>query len=163
MSKLVLYSTELDENKHNVLVQERVVCYGTSRFDSPGDVTRMMNTLFHLDKKAEEYAYILAMNVKCRVTGIFMVSHGTYNLSLVSPREVFIRLVLCGACGFVLVHNHPSGDPEPSKPDLDVTRKLMLCGEMFGIELIDHIIIGDGKYLSLKEIGKLTEGNEDVA
>lgn len=80
-----------------------------------------------------------------------IVSIGTVNSSLASPREVYLEAVRNRAVSIILVHNHPSGNPSPSKNDLLVTRKMKDAGELLGITLIDHIIIGDNSYISLSE------------
>ncbi len=86
-----------------------------------------------------------------------LVTEGTVNRSLVSPREIFIDALSCGAVYFILLHNHPSGLPEPSRDDVLITRRLSELGEMMGIPLRDHIIIGDNDYLSFFERGYLNE------
>ena len=78
---------------------------------------------------------------------------GTVNKSLVHPREVFKNAYLCSASGIICIHNHPSGDINPSKEDINITLRLKECGKIMGIELLDHIIIGNNKYVSLKEKG----------
>jgi DNA repair protein RadC len=80
-----------------------------------------------------------------------IVSVGTLTASLVHPREVFRAAVREGGAAIVAVHNHPSGDPEPSLEDLEVTRRLLRAGELLGIPLLDHVVIGDGRYVSLRE------------
>ena len=103
-----------------------------------------------------------------RVTAVFfdsagnllkeaLISEGTVNRSLLSPREVFVEALACGAVYFVVLHNHPSGDPEPSPDDLAITRDLYILGNMLGIPLMDHIIIGNKEYVSLAERGCLNE------
>ena len=82
-----------------------------------------------------------------------MVSRGTVNCSAVSPREIFIKAVRYGAASFVVIHNHPSGDPTPSDPDLKFTELLRKLGDMMNIKLIDSIIIGDNVYTSIFEKG----------
>lgn len=110
---------------------------------------------------AEEYLYLLAMDTKGAMIGIFEVAHGSVNAGFISPREIFIRSLLCGAVGIVLVHNHPSGDPSPSREDLAVTNRIARCGDLLGIELLDHIIIGrDRQYRSLKEERLICGGRE---
>ena len=81
------------------------------------------------------------------------VSVGSLNSSIVHPREVFKNPLKRSAAALVLVHNHPSGDPAPSREDLDVTKRLVEAGKILGIEVLDHIIIGDQRYISLKEEG----------
>ncbi len=80
-----------------------------------------------------------------------VISIGTVNSSLVSPREIFLRALARQAVYIILLHNHPSGMPAPSAQDKIVTRKIAQCGEMLGIRLLDHIIIGDNQYFSFKE------------
>ncbi len=77
------------------------------------------------------------------------------NASIVHPREVFREAFRRSAASIICLHNHPSGDPTPSREDIEVTRRLKECGRMIGIEILDHIIIGDKKYVSLKEKGYL--------
>lgn len=78
---------------------------------------------------------------------------GTLNSSIVHPREVFKEAIQRGSANVIVCHNHPSGDPSPSKEDIDITIRLKECGNIIGIGLLDHIIIGNNKYVSLKEKG----------
>lgn len=80
-----------------------------------------------------------------------MVSKGNLNSSIVHPREIFKRAVLNNAASIICMHNHPSGDPTPSQNDIDITKRIDEAGELMGIPLLDHVIIGDGTYISLKE------------
>ena len=82
-----------------------------------------------------------------------LLSTGTINSSLVSPREVFVEALGCDAISVVLIHNHPSGDPEPSLEDIAISKRIKGLGDELGIRLLDHIIIGDMRYVSLKELG----------
>ena len=84
-----------------------------------------------------------------------MISQGTVNVSVVSPREIFIEAVKHHAVSLVMIHNHPSGDPAPSREDINLTKRVKEAGELLGIRLLDHIIIGDNCYISLKERGIL--------
>ena len=106
------------------------------------------------DEPAEVFA-ILCLTTKYRVIAYHEVGRGTLDSVLVNPREVFTAALLAHSAAIVAVHNHPSGDPTPSPDDLDVTRRLAAAGEMLDIPLLDHIIIGDGRYYSLKEAGGL--------
>lgn len=85
------------------------------------------------------------------MSGFFHISHGTVNMSVASPREIFLRSVLCNATGIVLIHNHPSGNPDPSQEDRVTTQRICQGGKLMGIPLIDHIIIGAGCYYSFRE------------
>ena len=80
---------------------------------------------------------------------------GTVNMSLVNPREIFLAALSYHAVGILLVHNHPSGDPSPSQADINITKRVQNAGAMLGIPLLDHIIIGDCRYISFREQGLL--------
>ena len=95
--------------------------------------------------------YALFFDTKCHLIKEELLSVGTVNASIVSPREIFKKALEHNAVFVVLVHNHPSGDPTPSSADVEVTKIVKKCGEMMEISLLDHIIIGDNKYISLKE------------
>jgi DNA repair protein RadC len=103
----------------------------------------MMNNVFDMQNLAEEHLYMIACDSKQKVLGVFEISHGSVNASIVSPREIFIRALLCGAVNIVITHNHPSGNSQPSKEDLQVTKRIAEVGKLMGINLLDHIIIGD--------------------
>ena len=99
--------------------------------------------------RRQEYMKLLLLNAKMRLIGESELSKGTVNMSLVSPREVFIEALQKNAVYIILMHNHPSGDPSPSKDDILVTKRVKEAGALIGIELLDHIIIGDNCYVSL--------------
>jgi DNA repair protein RadC len=82
-----------------------------------------------------------------------VISEGTVNTSIMPTREVFVHAIKEEAVNIILLHNHPSGDPTPSAEDIRVTKKLTEAGNLIGISLMDHIIIGDNRYISLKEQG----------
>ena len=98
-----------------------------------------------------ETFYVLLLDGKHQLKRRELVSIGSLTSSLVHPREVFRAAVGCGAAAVVCAHNHPSGDPEPSAEDLDVTRRLAQAGRLLGISLLDHVILGDSRYVSLRE------------
>lgn len=136
--------------KENLLVKERGINYPNS-LNNPEDIVEMFNHLFRLDQKAEEYVYMLALNSNNKPLGVFEVSHGTVNLSLVSPREIYQRALLVGASSIILLHNHPSGCIRPSKEDKDITKRIYASGELLNVQLLDHIIVGSGSYFSFRE------------
>ncbi len=150
--RITTYRTELDENKHNVLVKENSCNYPTCTFNNPQSVVEMLNDVFRLNRQAEEYVYMIALNTKGKILGVFELSHGTINFSVCNSREIFIRALLCGASGIILAHNHPSGDITPSKEDITTHKRIKETGQLIGIELLDNIIVGDG-YLSFKANG----------
>lgn len=117
----------------------------------PEDVSRiMMEEMRHLKK---EVFKVILLNTKNRIIRTVVVSTGSLNASIVHPREAFSEAVKSGASCVIFVHNHPSGDPEPSKEDIETTGRLTEAGNVLGIGVIDHIILGNGKYISLKEKG----------
>lgn len=120
---------------------------------SPEDVKNIIAPHFY-GKPKEEFVVIL-LNTKNSVIGINTVSIGTVNSSLVHPREVFQPALLANATSVILAHNHPSGDTNPSSEDLGVTRRLVEAGKILGIDVLDHVIYGDGFILSLKAEGKM--------
>ena len=107
-----------------------------------------MQDLRLLDK---EHMVLVMLDSKCRMISDTVLSIGTVNASLVTPREVFAEALRHSAVSVILLHNHPSGDCTPSRNDILVTRRIAEAGEMLGIKVIDHIIIGDNMYTSLKE------------
>jgi proteasome lid subunit RPN8/RPN11 len=100
-----------------------------------------------LHRMAEEYVYCICVDTKMRVIGLFEVTHGTVNVSFASPREIFQKALMLGAVHIILMHNHPSGDPTPSGLDIEVTNRVKNAGDIIGISLLDHVIIGDDSYL----------------
>lgn len=95
----------------------------------------------------------LMLDTACQYLGEYEVSLGTVNTSLASPREIFIEALKAEAVNIILVHNHPSGNPSPSREDIGMTENIGRIGKFIGIEIIDHIIIGDNTFISLKEKG----------
>ncbi len=120
---------------------------------SPGDAAGLvMEEMRHYQK---EHFRVVMLDTKNKVLGIEDISIGSLNTSLVHPREVFRPAIRKACASVILVHNHPSGDPTPSREDLDVTRRLCEAGKLMGIEILDHVVIGDGRYLSFREKGLL--------
>lgn len=96
---------------------------------------------------------LLLLNTKTRLIGETDISKGTVNSAVISPRELFVEALQKNAVSIVLLHNHPSGDPAPSKDDILVTRRIKDAGALIGIELLDHIVIGNNCYISMREKG----------
>lgn len=101
--------------------------------------------------KKQEHMKLLMLNTKARLVGETDISKGTVNASLVSPRDLFIEALQKNAVSIILLHNHPSGDPTPSREDILMTKRIREAGSLIGIELLDHIIIGNNCYTSLSE------------
>lgn len=119
----------------------------------PDDAANLvMEEMRHYDR---EYFCALLLNTKNKVIAKKTISIGTLNASVVHPRELFKTAVKKSASAIILIHNHPSGDPTPSREDREVTRRLKDAGEIIGIEILDHIIIGDNIFISFKDKGML--------
>ncbi|MDO4522881.1 MAG: DNA repair protein RadC [Eubacteriales bacterium] len=103
----------------------------------------------------QEQVLLLMFNTKCRLLHEEIISKGTVNRSSVSPREIFLAALEHHAVYIILLHNHPSGDPTPSREDIAFTQEVAAAGFMLGIELMDHIVLGDQRYVSLREEGIL--------
>lgn len=124
---------------------------GRAVIKSPKDISRLfMEEMRHLKK---EVFKVVFLNTKNHVIKSTNISIGSLTASIVHPREVFKEAVKTGCAALVFLHNHPSGDPEPSSEDIETTKRLVNAGDLLGIKVLDHIIIGDGKFISLKEKG----------
>jgi DNA repair protein RadC len=102
---------------------------------------------------SQEHFVCLYLNTKNQVIGKETVFIGSLNSSIVHPREVYKEAIRRSSASVICLHNHPSGDPTPSREDIEVTRRLLDAGKIIGIDLLDHLIIGDGRFYSLKEKG----------
>ena len=120
---------------------------------SPSDAVDIVNAVFDLENLPKEHFVILCLSTKNTVVGAHIVHIGTVNASMVSPRDVFQLAILNNASSIIAFHNHPSGNPTPSKEDKGITLRLKQAGELLGIELLDHIVVGNGRYKSLREEG----------
>ena len=125
----------------------------TMKWTNPKDVAGyFMEEMRH--KKKEQF-FVIYLDTKCKCISYESVSEGSLNASIVHPREVYKGAICKSANSIIVLHNHPSGEPTPSKEDLQITDKLKDTGNIVGIRLLDHIIIGDGCFISLKEQGYL--------
>lgn len=125
-------------------------------FTDPASIARYyMEELRH---EKQEVMKLLMLNSKAKLIGESDVSKGTVNASVITPRELFIEALQKNAVSIVIMHNHPSGDPTPSREDLLTTKRILEAGLLIGIELLDHIIIGNNCYVSFREKGLLEKG-----
>ena len=123
------------------------------RIRSAQDVYELMR--YALRDLAHEEFHVLLLNTQNQVIRRLQVTRGTLDASLVHPREIFRPAIAAAAASIILIHNHPSGDPTPSAEDRAVTRQIRQAGEHVGIAVLDHVIIGEGRYASLAESGLL--------
>lgn len=141
----LLCVTELTKRMARMTNEERI------HFTKPETVAEYyMQDMRHLSM---EKIMLVMLDSKSKFLKDVIVSSGTVNSSLLSPREIFMLALKYEAVNIILLHNHPSGDPTPSKEDIHTTRRMMEAGNLIGIKLMDHIIIGDNKYISLGENG----------
>lgn len=154
MARMTKYTTKLTEDKRIVLEKEVSINYPGTTFiiKSPEDVAIIGRDYMHIHEESEEYMHMICLNTKNRVIGVFEVSHGNVNSSIVGTREIFQKALLANAVAIILMHNHPSGDPKPSHEDIEVTKRIVEAGKILGIQVLDHLVIGD-QYVSLKEKG----------
>lgn len=152
--RVTKYKTKLTSDRKAVLEKDYSVNYPEldNMMNSPEKVARLAKGFLRMHEETEEYMYMLCLNTKLLLTGVFEVSHGNVNSSVVGVREVFQKALLGNAVSIILIHNHPSGDCTPSREDITITKRLVEAGKIVGVEVLDHIIIGQ-QYCSLKEKG----------
>ena len=135
------------------LVREPQLPFPKPQISAPDDVRGLLQR--HLAYEDREVFVAVILDARNQVLGVNTVSVGSVSASIVHPRETFRPAILMGASSIILAHCHPSGDPTPSQDDIELTRRLHQAGEILGIEVLDHLIIADGQFLSLKEQGLL--------
>ena len=135
------------------MVKESSFLYQTRQILSPNDAYEMIKE--QLEGLDREQFIIACLNTKNEPTNLSVVSVGSLNKAIVHPREVFKTAILSNAASIMAFHNHPSGETTPSQQDIQLTSRLYEAGELLGLKLLDHLIIGDGTFTSLKEKGYL--------
>ncbi len=123
------------------------------KINSPEDVYRRLHPTMRESKK--EHFVELCLDTKNQVIREDTISIGSLNANIVHPREVFRTALIQSAAHIIVAHNHPSGDPTPSREDIDITKKLVETGKIMGIDVLDHVIIGDCRHFSMKEAGHI--------
>ena len=136
------------------MVKEKNLEYGDTQISSPKDCANIFKKF--IGDYDREALVVLTLDTKNKINSITVASLGSVNSSIVHPREIFKTAILSNAASIIISHNHPSGDCTPSKEDISITARLKECGRILGIEVLDHVIIGEyDKYLSFKEKGLL--------
>ena len=134
-------------------ISRRFVMSEITRFQNPEEVVNYyMEEMRHME---QEQLHVMLTDNKQGMIRDVLISKGTVNTSIVSPREILIEALRYRAVGMIMVHNHPSGDPTPSREDCSITQRVKEAGKLVGIQLLDHIVIGDGSYSSFKKEGML--------
>lgn len=147
--------TKFQSLRLQVVKEEEFPYSCKATINSPADIRDILTKHMEMHLEAEEVLMMITVDTKHRVTGIFEVSRGSLNSSLAHPREVFKRALLMNAAGIFVAHNHPSGDVTPSRDDTAITERLQKAGDILGVSLLDHLIIGDTpeRYYSFRDGG----------
>ena len=144
MYRIPIYQVRLVRDGSQAADRKKVDCAATA--------ARVLHQ--YLDGADREHFVVLLLDTQNQIIGIHTVTVGTLDASLVHPREVFKPAILANASSVLLAHNHPSGDPTPSAEDRSITRQLRSAGELIGIDVLDHVVVGDGsRYVSFSEAG----------
>lgn len=141
---------------HVELVKDKNKYYelnSNGTINSPDALAEGFKKVIKLDQLPKEHLVLMTLNTKLKIIGVHIVHIGSIDTSIVHPREIFQMAILDNAATIAIAHNHPSGDPTPSNEDVNVTKRVAEAGKLLGIGLIDHIIIGDDRHVSLKEKG----------
>ena len=121
------------------------------KISSPDDAASFLFSKLDIALEPEEVFGVIFCDTKNNIIGSTEVSRGSLNSSIVHPREVFKRAMIANCSRIILYHNHPSGEPEPSPEDITITNRLCECGKILGIQILDHVITGHGRYFSFLE------------
>lgn len=136
------------------MVRDHTLASDVKKIGSPADAAAV---LFHyLEGADREHFVALYLDTKHCITAVHTVSIGSLNATIVHPREVYKAALLANAAAVIVGHNHPSGDPTPSEEDLNVTKRLVEAGRILGIECLDHVVLGDRRFVSFRERGFLS-------
>lgn len=146
---MVLYNTRFCDQGLPELVKEQTLDTPVERITCADQIYQVCTGALGLQFHTEEYLYVIAINSYGDILGCFEVSHGTVNASVSSPREIFLKLLLLGAVAFFMAHNHPSQHSKPSQEDISVTKRIKEVGDILGIQLLEHIIVGKDSYTAL--------------
>lgn len=157
--RITQYKTVLTEERKVKLEKEKSKNCPMidSTINSPDKVLSVARDFLRMHEDSEEHAYMLCLNTKLVLTSVFQISHGTVNSAMMGAREIFQKALLANAVHIIVLHNHPSGDCNPSIEDIKVTERLVKAGEIVGVSVMDHVIIGGGNtnYYSLKGGGHM--------
>ncbi len=162
--RVTTYKTLLDKwDRVPKLVRGSVRNYPViDRLRCPDDAHRLLCDMYNHDIETEEVSYLLCLDARSGLLGVFELSRGTVTMTAMNPREIIMKALMTNAAKIVVAHNHPSGDVSPSDCDLDATKRLKKCCDLMDLKLEDHIIIGNCCYLSMKEYYGSLPGTDDA-
>lgn len=146
---------------HTVMVMEAINEYARRKYEHLDESVLTIHdpedayhyTRWKLEHEPKEHFCVILLDTKNHILGFREVSVGSLSASIVHPREVMVEAVKAHAASIILVHNHPSGDPSPSREDINITERLVKSGRILDIPVLDHIIVGKNRFISLKERG----------
>lgn len=136
------------------LVKEYAINYaGEAPITSPANVRDILETMFNASSRVEEHVWQICINTKGQITGVFELATGSISSCNADVSGVLRNALLNGAYGTLIAHNHPSGDPTPSRDDIQVTKRMSQACDLVGVRFLDHVVIGANSYVSIKESG----------
>lgn len=129
-----------------VLKEEKGVYNADGRkvYNDPRLIVQFALDELELGEAAEEYVYVLCLDIRLHLKGVFEVSHGSSSSTFFPVKEIFQKALLIGCENIVIIHNHPSGDTSPSKDDINSTKRIVEAGKIIGVSVVDHVIVGSG-------------------
>lgn len=152
--KVYSYKTLINETGNPYIEKDKSFQIdGRRTYTTDSDVAEFVYRSLGIQKCAEEFLYTICLDNKNHLIGCFEISHGTVDVSYCSPREIFQKALMIGAVQIILTHNHPGGDPTPSGADIAATNRVREGGDILGVKLLDHIVVTQGKWCSMRESG----------
>lgn len=145
-------------NKIKLLLKEESVEYSNSKIKSSVDIVNLLKSTEQIDLLPEEHTYLICLNTKNNVICYSQVAMGGIDNCIIDLKTIFKTVLLANASRFILVHNHPSGDPTPSRNDIKITNRLIDASKVMGLEFLDHIIISKNNYASV--MNNIMKGGE---
>lgn len=134
------------------LVRETTTQYNNTNIKNITDIIKLVDNIEDIKNNDVENVYIICLNNKSVPVNYSLIAKGTINTSMIDPKTIFKTILLSNASAFIMVHNHPSGDPTPSKEDYKITNILKQASDLLDIKFLDHIVIGNDNYISCMEV-----------
>ncbi len=134
------------------LVRETTTQYNNNNIKNITDIIKLVDNIEDIKNNDVENAYIICLNNKNVPVNYSLIAKGTINASMIDPKTIFKTILLSNASAFIMIHNHPSGDPTPSKQDYEITNILEKASKLLDIKFLDHIVIGNDNYISCMEV-----------
>lgn len=134
------------------LVREATTQYNNTNIKNITDIIKLVDNIEDIKNNDVENVYIICLNNKSVPVNYSLIAKGTINTSMIDPKTIFKTILLSNASAFIMVHNHPSGDPTPSKEDYKITNILKQASNLLDIKFLDHIVIGNDNYISCMEV-----------